>query len=227
MYEYVARSQSFKKMAIKVKDFLFRPWNTIHKKSFHLRLTIVANKTWVFTEDIEDWIKAPPPVSHSQFQCCIKLLLQHLLSSSSKPSNLSAVSSLSKLHTDNMLGTLCTLITALTCKETDLLQLWPHVGFISLCVSLDSMSSCCFQVWVVWRWWHRSLLWRWGKERQSPWTVTWGLLLMLLAGINRFLEEFLSLYWCFITVIALQHMALVSLLPNSHLIISQHQIIDW
>ena len=128
-----------------------------------------------------------------------------------------------------MLGTLCTLITALTCKEADLLQLWPHVGFISLCVSLDSMSSCCFQVWVVWRWWHRSLLlWRWGKERQSPWTVTWELLLtVVLAGINRFQEEFLSLFYISITVIALQHMALVSLLPNSHLLIKQTQIIVW
>ena len=82
-----------------------------------------------------------------------------------------------------MLGTLCTLITALTCKEADLLQLRPRVGFISLCVSLDSVWSCCFQVWVVWRWWHRSLLlWPWGKERQSPWTVTWGLLLASTAN---------------------------------------------
>ena len=54
-----------------------------------------------------DWSKAPPPVSPSQFQCCIKLLLQHLLSSSSKASNLSAVSSLSKLqgHSQHTLTT--------------------------------------------------------------------------------------------------------------------------
>ncbi len=128
-----------------------------------------------------------------------------------------------------MLGTLCTLITALTCEEADSLQLSAHVGFISVCVSLDSMSSCCFQVWVVWRWWHRSLLlWRWAKERQPPWTVTWGLwLTMKLAGINRFQEEFLSLFYIFITAQALQHMALVSPLPNSHPLISHNQIIVW
>ena len=128
-----------------------------------------------------------------------------------------------------MLGTLCTLITALTCKEADWLQLSPHVGFISLCVSLDSMSSCCFQVWVVRRWWHRSLLlWRWGEERQPPWTVTWGLLLIvLLAGINRFLEEFISLCCFFIIPTALQPTVLVSPLQSSHLLISHNQIIVW
>ena len=131
-------------------------------------------------------------------------------------------------HSANMLGTLCTLITALTCKEADWLQLWPHVGFISLCVSLDSMSSCCFQVWVVLPWWHRSLLSRWGKERQPPWTVTWGLLLtVLLAGINRFQEEFLSMCWGFITATALYIMALVFPLQSSLLLISQQQIIVW
>uniref|UniRef100_A0A8C4ZS04 Ig-like domain-containing protein n=1 Tax=Gadus morhua TaxID=8049 RepID=A0A8C4ZS04_GADMO len=37
------------------------------------------------------------------------------------------------LHTDNMLGTLCSLLAALTCKEEAVsLQLWPHVPLISV-----------------------------------------------------------------------------------------------
>uniref|UniRef100_A0A3Q1JIV5 Ig-like domain-containing protein n=1 Tax=Anabas testudineus TaxID=64144 RepID=A0A3Q1JIV5_ANATE len=40
------------------------------------------------------------------------MLLQHVLSSSFKPSYRSAL----RAHTDNMLGTVCTLITALTCN---------------------------------------------------------------------------------------------------------------
>ena len=145
------------------------------------------------------------------------------------PSSASQVTRPLSAHTDNMLGTLCTLITALTCKEADLLQLRPRVGFISLCVSLDSVWSCCFQVWVVWRWWHRSLLlWPWGKERQSPWTVTWGLLLAAYArwykqipgGVPQYVLRFYH-GWSSPT------MVLVSLLPNSHPLISRQQIIVW
>ena len=138
------------------------------------------------------------------------------------------------LHTDNMLGTLCSLLAALTCKEEAAsLQLWPHVPLIR--VSSSSLTAPCFllcfllQVWALWLWWHSSLLlWRWPEERRPPSTVTWGALLMLLlAGTNRYLEEFLSMYCIFTNPGPMWNMVLDSPHLISHLLVSPSLIVAW
>ena len=98
--------QRNKSMTIKVQEVFFKS-SCCHilgsGETLSTETKMETEKTFPLTEDKRarnvakhaDWSKAPPPVTHSQFRCCLKLLLQHLLSSSSKASNLSAGSSLS------------------------------------------------------------------------------------------------------------------------------------
>lgn len=75
--------------------------------------------------------------------------------------------------------------------------------------------------------WHRNfLLYQWEKERQPARTVTWGLqLTSLLAGINIFQEETISMYWSFVMTGVLKKYGSGFSSQNSHQVISQHQII--
>ena len=90
-------------------------------------------------------------------------------------------------------------------------------------------ETSLLQVWALWLWWHSSLLlWRWPEERRPPSTVTWGaLLILLLAGINRYLEEFLSMCCVFAKPGPMSNMVLDSPHLISHLLVSPNLIVAW